>query len=190
MNIGNAIGVPFSSAKSKLIVYDSFNRPDNSNSLGKTDTGQTWEVLSATWGIVNNQAYCPSPSASNDSFAVISTEADCAVEVTLALYGISMRVGFRVSDKNNGFILNCEVGKAHLYRRNNGAFTSIGSYGLQWKSGDKVKIVLKGASIKVHVNDIEVLSVTDSFNINVKKHGLGNYDSSACRWDDFKVVGV
>jgi len=37
-------------------IRDSFNRSNNSSSLGQTETGQVWQVSGGTWGISNQKA--------------------------------------------------------------------------------------------------------------------------------------
>src|SRR6185369_5236979 len=57
----------------------SFTAPDSTSSLGQLDTGESWQVLSGTWGINGNAAYAVSGT---NSFAVVPAPSDGTVRFT------------------------------------------------------------------------------------------------------------
>jgi len=173
-------------------ITDSFNRINSALTLGTTDTGHTWQYLSTgVWGIAANQAYNPTNSVTNKDAAVVqSLVSDCSVQVTFATHVSSMRVGFRYTDLNNGFIVNDEGSQYVLYRLQSGSYTSIGSTTLITPTnGDVIKVTLSGSSITVYVNGVSKITATDTFNQTATLHGIASNDNTAvARWDTFSIT--
>ena len=52
-------------------ITDSFDRADSTTTLGTTDTGETWKVVSGVWGIDTNRAYRVSGEIANRPTAYV-----------------------------------------------------------------------------------------------------------------------
>ena len=189
MIIGVAVGVPFANVKNKLIVLDKFDRADSTSSLGKADTGQSWQAISGTWGISSNRAYVTADGT--DMFAILDAGISDG-EVSVLISGTvdyDARLSFRIADVNNWFIVDYGAGCFRLVRKLNGAYTELASYTAIRPSQFEVKAVLDGQLIKIFIDGVQRMSVTDSNHQTVTKHGIGGEKSSA-RLDDFTVRSV
>lgn len=172
------------------LVSDSFNRANNTSSLGTADSGHVWTALAGTWGIDTNRARKYSPGA--QGYAVIDAGvANGTVQATLQGTVSSGGAGgggvaFRMTDANNGWFTEADGTSGYLYKVAGGGFSIVASYG-GWVVGDVVSVVLSGTSIIVKKNGVQVASVTDSFNSTATKHGLRDYGGNI-RLDDFSVT--
>lgn len=167
-----------------VVVSDTFDRVD-STSLGTAETGQTWQNLSGVWGISGNQAYLTANNSTGTALVDAGT-ADCQIQVTYAgTFASSVKVVARCSDINNQIVFNAD---GTISRIQAGTWTLLGTTTIP-KSGDIIKMTLKGNDITVQVNDSEPLTVTDSFNNTVTKHGF-RAGTSAQRFDNFKILTV
>lgn len=182
-------GYNFKVIKPPALASDNFDRADNPSNLGVADTGQAWEVVSGTWGIIGNTAYT-SVAVASTSYAVLeSGESDCEVSCTLAA-GVSNarnRIVFRYSDPDNLFYIVPTTTGYSLSKRQAGSISTIGSYTKTLQSGDVMKIRMSGENIKFYVNDILAVETNQAFNKSATKHGLGCYNSTLGRFDNFKV---
>jgi hypothetical protein len=175
----------------KVIVFDSFNRANNANSLGNADTGQAWQPLQGTWGIDNNAAY--TTNTSGFARAVIDSGlSNCIVSCTLSTLSAdgTTRFIFRQLGINNELYIGVVATGYEIDKRVTGSPTLLGSYSITPKSGDRLQVTLNGSNIKVYLNDILIFNVTETFNQNQTKHGLCVYNSSAARYDNFKVEAI
>lgn len=172
-------------------VLDTFTRADTTSGMGTSNTGQTWNEITGTWGISSNQAYLPSGVGQ----AVIdSGKADATIQVTwiaAALGTQRPRLIFRCTDANNyWFIDPVDANTLQLYKNVAGGSTQVGSNATHaWASGDVVKVVTSGNSISVYINGVLAIGpVTDSFNASATSHGIGVISNGASlRFDDFSV---
>jgi len=180
---------------------DAFGRADSSTTLGTTDTGQTWSVLSGTWGISSNAAY--EPGAVNGAQHAVVTDSglsDCVVQVTVpVLSGLSGNAGvvFRATDDSNywRFVIGGATDNNWYFQKKvAGSFSLVGTGG-GVAAGDVLRVVLGGNTITVFKNGTQMATTTDSFNSTATKHGMSNSASSAgqgtvARLDDFSVRAV
>lgn len=183
--VGISVGATevWAPAASGPLVSDTFNRADSTTSLGTADTGQVWTVptTGAVWGISANRAYLTNTTA--QSLAVVETGvADCTVSVTMPVVG-DAGLCFRVIDDNNNFVLTA----SQLYKRVAGSFTAVVTFSTI-VAGDRVSVVLSGATIVVKVNGADVASTTDTYNQTATRHGLRSHGATAPRFDDFTVA--
>jgi len=175
-------------------VTDTFDRADSATSLGTSDSGHVWTALSGTWGIATNAAYLPTSADNYNAAIVDSGRADCTVQYTASTVDESEgRVPVRMTDSQNGFIGQASgagVGIHRLYRIEAGAFTELGTYTADHVSGDVLKMVLSGSSIKYFLNGVERIAATDSFQSTAMKHGIGAGTGTPTthRYNDFSVV--
>jgi len=175
--------------KSNMLVYDSFNRTDNTTTLGKADSGQTWETWSGTWGIASNQAYISS-GTSNSKVAIESGSSDCVITLKNSLQSAGNRILFRGVETNNHYQFQTESSQFRIYKNEGGVSTMLGSNStIIPSSGDILKVVLSGSSIKCFVNDNLVFDISNTFNQTSTKHGM-MLNNSVGRLDDFKVEAL
>lgn len=165
-----------------VTITDSFNRADSATTLGNTDTGQPWSILTpaTTFGISSNKAYIITGNAQRHA-VVDAAVSDCTVTVTVS-GDTDTGMCFRATDTDNLWITN----GANLFKRVATNFTSMGTFA--YTTGDTISAVLSGTSIILKKNGSTLLSLTDSFNQTATKHGLRNFNSLASRWDDFSIT--
>lgn len=190
MNLGNVMGIGFSQ-KPRIpvsVVSDRFNRADNATTLGNAETGQAWQSLSGTWGVIGNQAYLAANGVANKNAVVAeSGVSDCMVSAKLSVIK-GARMAFRRTDLDNGFIVDRNISNVLLFRQVAGTYTQIATLAKTTADGDVISVTLIGDSIKVSVNGEKLFTVNDSFNQTATKHGIGQFAiADAGRIDDFKV---
>lgn len=168
-------------------VYDIFRRP-NVGSLGTTTNDVTWDV-STNWGIVSNMA-----QNTGTALAALETnKSDCVITQRLnTVNDSSGSVGpvFRYSDDSNYWGI---VGHT-LFKRVGGTLDYMDSQWPHTASGDTVRVVLSGNSIRVLVDrgstgvfDM-VADESDSFNNDATMHGMRASGSGNHRVNIFEVT--
>lgn len=198
------------SAAPATYVSDSFDRPDSSVTLGDTDTGQNWQLMSSTdgstptAGITNGRAYFPAPTAGG--YAVVdSGVSDCVIEVTYYVPETGCGVAFRMQDAKNGYVAN-----AHgVYRIVNGSISSGAEWSMYYYSsyvilnqGDRIRIVLSGDNMSgfilpsgetdwVACPPIKGTSASDGVSMfsSATRHGIRS-NSATAKFDDFVVKAI
>lgn len=177
-----------------IIIKDSFNRADDTTTLGIAETGQTWKYDSSTWGISTNEAYPVSTTnTSFYSYAFIESGiSDAVVQVKLSSLVRVMVLLFRYADLNNLWFVRTNGNKNgyEIYKRVSGSWTLKGSFAGA-AVGDTVKVSANGSVIKVYINDVEKASITDNSHITNTKHGIGKQDdigtATVAKFDDFII---
>lgn len=173
----------------RAIVSDGFNRPDSTNALGNTDTGNAWEIVSGDWGISGNAAYTSVASASTSLAVVESGVSDGELSVTISagITNARNRLIFRYTNVDNFlYVVTTTTGYA-LSKRQAGSISTIGNYDITLVNGDVLKVVMRGSSIKLYINGLLGIDATNTFNTTATMHGLGIYNSTLARFDNFKV---
>lgn len=198
------LGAPFLFEESfnhpqETIASDSFNRDDNAASLGALDGGQlagtAWvPVGTAVFGINGNAAR---REAAGGIASIESGVADCEISLTVANIGSGgsavAGIAFRYSSAghwrafsdlpNNQFTLQKFVAVPT-------SLTTEGTYAAAPQNGDVIKVVLLGSSIKVFINGIQRISVTDASFSQETRHGLYLGNNNTMRLDDFSVKTI
>lgn len=182
---GNVKAASLNSYDPGIIAWDSFDRADNSTSLGTADTGQTWVTPNSTWGISNNKAMvftaATTFSASNKSVAYLATiYSDCIISLTVSSFqsGILNGISYRVLDGNNYLIFgNGNPGYYAASAFIGGGASSSGSWNtIPPTDGDNLKIKIKGNSVTYYVNGVQLVQFTQNTNLSSTGHGLSiNY---------------
>lgn len=190
MNLGMGSG---GITGTKTIVLDTFNRSNSATTLGNTDTGQIWNVLRGMWGIQNNTAYLVTVVDGTDTAVIQSGVSDCKVTMKIGLVmatgGQVMRLVARCSNLSNMLAVVITTTSFILYRKVADVFTSIGTYAAAPLTGDTVTLDLSGSTIKMLVNGVERINVTETFNQTATSHGIST-NSLEPRFDDFKVEAL
>lgn len=178
----------------KTVVYDSFNRPDSPTNMGAADTGQVWNPMNGTWGVVSGLAARSTTSATSTKQMLTVVEsglADCEVTVVNKTVSTENRLAFRCVDPDNHYHVKVQPGKYELRKVVGGTMTSLGNYTYTAVDGDIINVVLNGQSITVFINDVQAMTVNDSSFLTATKHGLGTYGNVTLeRYDNFKVEAL
>lgn len=169
-------------------VTDTFNRADNTTSLGTTSDGlASWVTYGpSVWGIISNQATCKSGTGGGVSFATVETSV--ANGTLTAVTNVSFQGGlvFRVSDALNYWLFT--AGGA-FFKVIAGSFNSIASVS-STSAGSTLKAVFSGSSISIYQDTTLLASTTDSFNASATQHGIeSNQVDGSSRLDSFSFVG-
>ncbi|HKZ21168.1 MAG TPA: discoidin domain-containing protein [Acidimicrobiia bacterium] len=156
-------------------TFDSFNRADSTTNLGSTDDGviQAWTQHSGTWGINGNAAYI---SAAATSVATIAGTADFErCEVTMSSFASgSASIVFRAIDQNTRCRFGGTVGTTpDLVFRVGGVDTRTEpASGYTLAAGDKLGIRAQGSVVQAFINDILVLTVSETDNMAETRVGM------------------
>lgn len=186
MNTGMGYG-----SGAKTVVLDTFNRTDNPTSLGSADTGQPWTVLAGTWGIIGNQAY-ESNGLDVLKFAVVDALTPNGIIDVEAVFRTGSEIGiiFRSSDVNNFLLAYVTLTGLTLVKKVSGTTTSLGSYGFTPANGQSftIRVNANGSAIKVSLDTIERISVSESTSSTITKHGMYKFGAPTTnRFDNFRI---
>lgn len=167
------------------IVHDSFNRTDNTTTLGITDTGQVWQKYgTGVWGIQNNQAY---PTTLNWDFPAyietgVSDNFDFSVKYAVA--HTSNQIMWRITSSLNFFVIS----GSNVRRVVNNTWVTLGTIPTL-VNDDVIKIQVRGNVHTIFVNGIQRAQVTDSAHLTGTKVGFST-NSTTARIDDFIIRTV
>lgn len=164
-------------------ITDTFARADNT-SLLRTTSGHVWTLRSGTWGIIQNTGYMITPGADQRSLATVTALADGRVSMTVT-NPLGARLGFRFTDKDNGFYVEAQSNQYALVKLISGAPTTIGTYPATPASGDQVMASLANSSVSVFINGAIALAVSQAFNQTGTLHGIGATNTSLAQWTRF-----
>jgi len=192
--IGLGVGIPFCNQKSKLLVYDSFNRANNAN-LNNADTGQTWSLLAGGVEISGNKA-----AATNTGVNRVAIQAGVINFITSAVFNVvnftndTITSFTRCLNASNFIGLRADKTNITLFTFINSTITVIGSYPLILPLGNS-KLALKTVdnTFTILLNDSVLFEIT---NDNVLKTstmcGFTLYSTGipVNKIDDFKVEAI
>jgi hypothetical protein len=165
---------------------DDFNRADGS-------PGANWVQVSGTWVIVSQQLSpgttggtvllrAATAMASSDNFAQVTIAATTPVSQGVWCRGDStLTSGYAV--RNNG-------SNWGLFSVTAGTFTSIGTYNAAAVVGDVVKIQAVGSTIKVFINAVERINVSNSAVTSGTTVGIRSEANTGLRFDSFSSGDV
>lgn len=167
---------------------DTFTRADSTTNLGSTSSGnpspQAWVQNSGTWGIQTNRAYI---SAAGDSIATINGAANFTlldVEVDVWPSGDAWLV-FRFSNTSNYLRFGGTVGAVAQFQVVSGGVTTrTESTSVILAVADELKVRCTGTVIEMFINDIMVMTVTESANLTNTRVGM-RATTTAPRFDNF-----
>jgi hypothetical protein len=177
-------------------ITDSFNRADNSSSLGTTDTGQAWSTFQGTWGIGTNRAQAVT-HADNDTAYVTTPSADMTISAKIAAVTGVTAPGLiaRATAVNNYYMAQAQFNGGtnafYLFKQVAGSYTQLGMSAVVPVVGDTFAISAIGTSIRVIVNGSTLISVTDStFSVGTKAGFRCGASGGGVTlfFDDFSVI--
>jgi hypothetical protein len=165
---------------------DDFNRADGS-------PGANWVQVSGTWVIVSNQLSpgttggtvvlrCATAMATNDNYAQAKVTATTAVSHGVWCRGDpTLNSGYAVRNNGTNWALFSVVG---------GTFTSIGTYSAAAVVGDVVRVQAVGSAIKVVINGVDRITVTDTAVTTGTATGLRSEANTGIKFDDFSAADI
>lgn len=186
-------GTGGASSQDAPAARDSFERPDSSSGLGKSVTGEDWEMVAGTWGIGGNQAYI---SAANDkgprNIAVVDLGAgDGSVQAKAAKLTDGWGLVFRYRGPNAFWAITAVLPTKtfNVWKFENGKAENVGNIGLvKYEEGATVKVEFVGPSITVFVNGTAIRTINDSY-LQSQGQGAGLYGDGKkvvdARWSEF-----
>lgn len=146
-------------------ITDSFNRANSTSSLGDTDTGETWEILSGIFGINTNAAYHTS-AGDNDIAVVDTTITNLMITGIFSAISTTNAVGLvaRVTDINNFYL--CDIGTSGqvvFYKRVAGEYSWIGeNLSAGYANGESIEFKVIGNVLTAAIDGTTVLTINDS----------------------------
>ena len=175
----------------QVSITDSFTRPNSTETLGSTETAQSWQTFTGTWGITNNTAYPVSISGPGsfptNTYAVVDTgKSDGIVELNLARNIQDARVIFRAIDVNNNYFVERNGWGYHIEKTVNGQRYELTPrvFNASFSDGDKLKIEMRGPCVYFSLNNNLLLQIND-ITFTSGKHGFGTYFDKNMRFDNF-----
>lgn len=173
------------------IASDNFNRADGD--IGISSSGHTWQWFSVEPQIVGNRAF--STGSPNNPAYIECGQADVTAQLTQAWNGTpitgSAFIILRLTDDDNYLAFGdrqaFEAGYK-LYKKEGGTRTVVAASAVNSASGDVLKVVASGASIKCYVNGTLVIDTTSTFNQTQTRHGFAAEADAGL--DDWSVTGV
>ncbi|MEK5060495.1 hypothetical protein MHB81_19275 [Paenibacillus sp. FSL H7-0326] len=168
---------------------DSFNRADNVNSPGWTETAQPWVVTSGSvWGITGNRLKL----MSGIGRCLISFSApNIRMQTTLLGDLVNQRIIFRYVDDNNEWFIN---GNA-IAKRVDSTVTAVATMSATPKDGDQIIIHIRNQTLTVLLNGTQVVNYTEPSlqSNNGRIYGYGHQSYSAATlgyFDQFSLEEI
>jgi hypothetical protein len=165
-----------------VLASDNFDRVD-SGTLGITSVGsKTWINGEGTMGIVSGKAKGTITGNVNSYIDVGESDVEVSADITWNAYaGLLFRYNSSTS------YLGVRINSSSLAIINNSS--ALSSYAFTPVVGTtyKVKVIAKGTSIKVFLNDVEVINAEISENQLMTKVGLRTNNDTVSTFDNFEV---
>jgi hypothetical protein len=176
--------------RKSVLVQDGFNRANivSSTSLGKADTGQTWEIMAGTFEINNGVVYARSAGLNIAQVDTSITSYRVSTDVSADAY---LGVGFRIVDSANHYTCRYTGGGLEIYKLLAGTPTLIGSFSKAISGVRNVMIETNGSTIKAYLNGELLLTVSDNSLPNTTKAGIrSSGDTGTIYLDNFRVEEI
>lgn len=173
----------------KILLFDSFNRPDTETGIGDSEKGASWYWhVNPTRGRI--QAQAAGPSGSSDAYCTADVgRSDYAMTVKLRSVDVtaSKPLIFRFAGTTDLLRLRVVSGNYCFYDWGTSVLNNIAPAA----SGDIVKVVLKGSNIKFYVNGEFKAEVAHDKNTGSTRCGVGFDTTTNPVWvDEIKVVSL
>ena len=176
-------------------IRDSFDRPDNPSSLGRTGDGESWEAGLGTWGILGKSAYVSQANTGPRNVALIDLgQGDGSGGATAEKMVNGWGLVFRYRGPNAYWYLSAtplgEQATAgfNLFRMEDGVPTNLQAGCVKkLQDGSRVRVEFVGPLITVFVDETPICTVTDPWLQAQTKVGLFVTQQGApdARWRDF-----
>jgi hypothetical protein len=201
MRAGIGVGIPFSNPKPKLIAFDSFNRADAAT-LGKADTGQTWEQLigASVVSISGGQAFLSGGATENVS--VLDTKAaNYEIGVTVSNLLNNAGIVFRIKSSGQYYLLRLLASSKGIELLRNGTESTAGAFvslvsktainEIAAGSTNRIKVVCNGAKMEAYLNGVKQFEIDDNTFSSYTKVGFRSGSSDyTTKYDNFEVKQI
>jgi hypothetical protein len=171
-------------------ISDDFNRA-NSDVLGMTTSGHVWELQYGGVGISNGQAYAP--AGIWGSWAVVETSrADGRVQARMINGGGgTFGIVVRADTAGNALVIAPDVPNRilNVYQLRSGRMTLLTWTHAPVDASSTLAVELSGSTLRVFVNGVLSMTVTNTPNETATRHGIW-FGSSTARADDFRFDSV
>lgn len=164
----------------------------STDGLGQTTTGQSWEVVSGTWGKADGHAYVAAPSTTGGgrSIALVDLKSNNG---SVSARAVKLTDGwglvFRYKGPYNYWMLVAapKFGIYNLVKVQDGKVVSAGNSGLAKQAdGTVVRVEYSGPNISIYVDNQLVKTISDPVNQNATKVGLvAQAGAKDARWGEF-----
>jgi len=176
-------GIKGVNTKVNVIAYDSFNRVDNTTTLGMSDTGHQWQSFkSQTWGIQNNQAYPITPDYDDPMYVETGVSDNVSYTITAPTFTTSTQIYWRIIDGNRNYYV---LQGASIFKVIDDMWSTMGKITLP-ASGSTIRVELRGTEHKFFVNDVLQVTFNDASHLSGTKFGIST-NSLATRFDDVVI---
>lgn len=177
--------------KKYILHQDSFNRANDSTSLGTTDTGEIWQAYGTNniWGIENNQAY---PVSAKFDYPIylntgISDNIKFQLKIATVDTGEQHQIMWRIKDSFNYFCLQGNI----IYNVVNDDWNVIvGKIYPKLVDGDVFTVEIHNNRHLIKVNGFERVEFFNNTHIDGDKFGFGANSSVSAyntRYDDLLI---
>jgi hypothetical protein len=177
-------------------IIDSFSG-SSPDSLGKTDTGQAWEVPpdAGTWAKADNHAFVAEPNKGGGgrTMALVDLGAtNGSVSAKVAKMAPGWALIFRYKGQYNFWMVSASPKFAtyNLVKFADGKATPMGKIAGKMDDGTVVAVQFQGPNITIVVNDKAVMTISDTANSTGTKVGIAAADATAkdAQWSDFHAI--
>jgi hypothetical protein len=174
-------------------ILDTFSGT-STDGLGKTDTGEEWEVPAGKWGKKDNHAYVvePNKEGGGRTMALVdlgSTNGSVSARVTKMASGWALI--FRYKGAFNYWMLTASPKFAtyNLAKVSDGKASPMGKIQAKQDDGTLVGVQFQGPNITIVVNEKAVLTISDTTGGGGTKVGIAAADATAteAQWSEFSA---
>lgn len=179
-------------------ISDTFSRADNPSSLGTTETGQAWEIISGTWGVTNGTMYKSAGSVGSRNHAVVDYGAtDMRITAKTPVMGSGPAypcIAGRFVDAGNAYFLQFAPNPSVVGRRVGGVNVTILSNLGTTVAGDTMSLSLREVAgstvVTAYRNGVQIGTYTDTLAGRPMGTRGGIFSHSVytdARFDDFTI---
>jgi hypothetical protein len=174
-------------------IIDTFSG-SSPDSLGKTDTGQEWEVPAGKWGKSGNHAFVAEPNTEGGGRTMALVDlgsTNGSVSAKVAKMAPGWALVFRYKGQFNYWLVTASPKFAtyNLVKVADGKATPMGKIQAKQDDGTVVGVQFQGPNITIVVNDKAVFTISDTANGAGTKVGIAAADATAkdAQWSEFSA---
>lgn len=174
-------------------LEDSFDRDDAPTDLGTADTGQPWEVVTGTWGILTDAATVSEGTTEQTLLAIAPQEVnDGLVEVTLRVAAQGAGLAFRYRDPENYWSVTADPTSNTwtVAQVVDGVATTAAEFSAPAFDGVTISVTQSETTIRFLIDGVEYFRLLDPVSATVLRSGLAASGplSGGARWDRYLVM--
>lgn len=167
----------------QALVYDDFERPDTTNTIGTSTSGHAWQIYGTqTWKINTGRLLPVTPAYDSPVYLDPGIADNVAFICAVSTYHFNMQFMWRFTGTAISYFL---IEDQRVWRADNGAYTLLFE-GLGLQTGSLLRVELRGDHHQIFVDGVLKFQFRDAAYQNATKFGVGAINSSP-RFDDFRV---